>query len=167
MCYKYISVIFENIWFRLLGIEIKVNVSVKILFCLLKDICILYPNKRSKFILCIILFYTTSFGWFYRLNSVWIATKQMANCTEFDASVSQLHVLYINLLLSLKGIFAPQLSSIYFIVNLNLNCWNLWLKMFVEHKWMFTVYSVQFVLITKTHVDNWISWNTETFIRRA
>jgi len=32
---------------------------------------------------------------------------------------------------------------------------------------MFTVYSVQFVLITKTHVDNSISWNNETFIRRT
>jgi len=32
---------------------------------------------------------------------------------------------------------------------------------------MFTVYSVQFVLITKTHVDNWMSWKTETFIREC
>ena len=29
---------------------------------------------------------------------------------------------------------------------------------------MFTVYSVHFVLITKTRVDNSISWNTETFL---
>jgi len=32
---------------------------------------------------------------------------------------------------------------------------------------MFTVYSVQFFLITKTHLDNSISWNTGTFIRRT
>jgi len=32
---------------------------------------------------------------------------------------------------------------------------------------MFTVYSVQFILITKTRVDNSISGNTETFIGRT
>jgi len=31
---------------------------------------------------------------------------------------------------------------------------------------MFTIYSVQFVLNTKTHVDNSITCNTKTFIRR-
>ena len=79
----------------------------------------------------------------------------------------QLYFLYIHLLLSLKEIFPPQLISIYFIVNLILNRWNIWLKIFVEKKWMLTIYRVQFVLITKTHVDNWISRNSGTFVRRT
>ena len=91
----------------------------------------------------------------------------MENCTEFDASVLQLHFLYIYLLRTLKELFQPQPSSIYIIVILNLNRWNIQLKIFVEHKRMFRVYNVQFVLITKTDVDNSISWNTETFIRRT
>jgi hypothetical protein len=167
LCVIYISVNFENIWFRLLGIEQKVNVGVINRLCMLNDICFLYPNKQSTFRLCISLFYTICFGWFYWLKAVWIATIQMENYTEFDASILHIHFMYIYLLLTLKEIFPPQPSSIYFIVILNLNRWNIWLKIFVEHKWMFTIYSVQFVLITKTHVYNWISWNTETFIRRT
>ena len=89
-CVIHISLNFENIWFRLLVIELKVNVSIIIFYCLLKDICFLYPNKRNIFILCISLFYTTGFDWFYWLKSVWIATKQVENCTEFDASILQL-----------------------------------------------------------------------------
>ena len=90
-CVIHISVNFEYIWFRLLWIELKVNVGVINRFCFLNDICFLYLNKQSTFRLCISLFYTTYYGWFYRLKSVWIATVQMENCTEFDASILQLH----------------------------------------------------------------------------
>ena len=59
------------------------------------------------------------------------------------------YFIYIYLLLTLTEIFPPQPSSIYFIVIFNINRWNVWLKIVVEDKSMFTVYSVQFVLITK------------------
>jgi len=91
----------------------------------------------------------------------------MDNCTEFVSSILQLHFIYIYLLLTLKEIFQPQTSSIYFIVILNANRWNEWLKIVVENNLMSTVYSVQLVLITKTHVDNSISYNTEMFTRRT
>jgi hypothetical protein len=95
----------------------------------------------------------------------WNHNNTNGNCTEFDATILQLHFFYIYPLLTLKDIFPPQPSSIYFI--LNLNRWNIWLEIVVEDKSMFRVYSVQLVLITKTHVDNSISSNTGTFIRRT
>ena len=148
LCVIYISVNFENIWYRLLAIELKVNVLVINRF-LLNDICFLYPNKQSTFRLCNSLFYTTSFDWFYWLKSFWITTIEIKDSTEFVASILQLHLLYIYLLLTLKEILPPQPSSFYFIVILKLNRWNIWLKIVVENKVMFTVYSVQFVLIKK------------------
>ena len=92
LCVIYISVNFENIWYRLLAIELKVNVLVINRF-LLNDICFLYPNKQSTFRLCISLFYTICFGWFYWLKAVSIAKIQMENCTEFDASILQQYFL--------------------------------------------------------------------------
>jgi len=64
----------------------------------------------------------------------------------------------------MKEIFPPHPSSIYFTVNLNRNRSNMWLKIVVDIKSIFRVYSVQLVLIKKTHVDNSISWNIGTFI---
>jgi len=67
------------------------------------------------------LFSVTCFGRICRFKSVGIVTIQMENCAEYDASILKLHCLYIYPFETLKGIFPPQLSSIYFIVNLNLN----------------------------------------------
>ena len=57
----------------------------------------------------------------------------MENCTDFDMCILQLHYLYryIYLLLTLKEIFPPQPSVIYFTVNLNCNRSNIWLKIVV------------------------------------
>jgi len=47
--------------------EMKVNVAIILQLCLLNDICFLYPNEPSTFRVCINLFSTTVFHWFYRL----------------------------------------------------------------------------------------------------
>ena len=87
LCGIYTSVKFCNIWFKLFGIELKVNYGITIWLCLLNDVYFLYPNEHSTFTVCVTFFSTINFGWYYRLKSVRIETIWMEKCTEFYASI--------------------------------------------------------------------------------
>jgi pectate lyase len=83
VCGIYTFVKFSNIWF---GIKQNVNDGIIIRLCLLNNIYFLYPNDHNTFSVCISLFFTTCFVWYYRLKSGRIEKIRMEKCTEFDAS---------------------------------------------------------------------------------
>jgi hypothetical protein len=106
--------------FTLFGIELKVNV-ITIQLSLLNVICIFGPIEHNTFTLGIHLFCGTCLGCFYCLTSGRIATMQMENITEVDASLLQLHVSYLSPSNSEKSIYTSDLVSFYFIVIINFN----------------------------------------------
>jgi hypothetical protein len=67
---------------------IRTNVSSGIIFrfCLLIDICFLYPIEYNIFTVCNFLFSTTCFCHWYLIKSGRIDSLLMANFTELDAS---------------------------------------------------------------------------------